>query len=482
MARLISPKYLVILGIVLGFVFMTLTSLSAQDSRTAVRKWSDLSRREMFASNMKYNLKSLDECIESQSRLAKSKADELYQVYLSHVEKYRKAKAAFDKADSEFKAAERAVEEAQKEYDFKNKECEEKKGKNPQKDYKEIRECADFANFIMNVVGPRRKTLDKRRKDLLLNNNLYEKSSLDIVSSASDYDTEVGKIISPNIGREMEYNYGGGLHPRDITMRRTPNELKDRLDKVCDEIHLKRKYDIEQAIQITVFLVGGCHFDDADRFVASLPEFGSESFRGYISGKAELAKPISEARKREDDTARKYEEGQKYYRQGQVEEKAGRISEARKLYRSAIANLQEGRAISKCESRIEQFDKAILTLNMALARLASTQKGSCEDLSGAWVHRAIKPDCNTSTWHITKKAGAKGHSYEATESGCGNAHAKTVTFTGKQLRIDWSISSACEGYYYWNLDPACKSGKGRLVFTSTTGQCKGSFESNVERK
>jgi len=57
----------------------------------------------------------------------------------------------------------------------KNKECEEKKGKNPQKDYKEIRECADFANFIMNVVGPRRKTLDKRRKDLLLNNNLYEK-------------------------------------------------------------------------------------------------------------------------------------------------------------------------------------------------------------------------------------------------------------------------------------------------------------------
>jgi len=146
----------------------------------------------------------------------------------------------------------------------------------------------------------------------------------------------------------MEYNYGGGLHPRDITMRRTPNELKDRLDKVCDEIHLKRKYDIEQAIQITVFLVGGCHFDDADRFVASLPEFGSESFRGYISGKAELAKPISEARKREDDTARKYEEGQKYYRQGQVEEKAGgsprrgsstgaRLRTSRKAARSASA-------------------------------------------------------------------------------------------------------------------------------------------------
>jgi len=481
MARLTSPKYLVILGIVLGFVFLTHTSLSAQDSRTAERKWSDLSHREMFAFNMKYNLKSLDECIESQARLAKSKADELYQVYLSHVDKYRKAKAACVKADSEFKAAERAVEEAQKEYDFKNKECEEKKGKNPQKDYKEIRECVDFANFIMNVVGPRRKTLDKRREDLLLNNNLYEKSSLDIVSSARDYDTEVGKIISRNIGRVMEDNYGGGLYPPDVTMRRTPNELKDRLDKVCDEIRLKRKYDIEQANRITVLLVEDCQFDDADRFVASLPEFAGISFDGK-SGKTELEKPISAAREREDDAARKYEEGQKYYRPGQVEEKAGRVSQARDLYRNAIAKLQEGRAISKCDSRIQQFDKVILTLNTALARLASAQKGSCEDLSGAWGHKTIKPDCNTSTWNITKKAGAKGHSYEATESGCGNAHAKTVTFTGKQLRIDWSISSACEGYYYWNLDPACKSGKGRLVFTSTTGQCKGSFESNVERK
>jgi len=259
----------------------------------------------------------------------------------------------------------------------------------------------------------------------------------------------------------------------DYDFRRTPNEWKNKLDALCNKLQSDWEQSTKRAAQITASLVTDCQFNEADRFVKSLPDYKE---------KADLAKPISDAREREDDAAKKYEEGRKYYREGQIEERAGRIAQAGDRYRDAIAKLQEARAISKCDSRIQQFDKAILTLNVALARLASTQKGSCEDLSGAWVHKTIKPDCNTSTWNITKKAGAKGHSYEATESGCGNAHAKTVTFTGKQLRIDWSISSACEGYYYWNLDPACKSGKGRLVFTSTTGQCKGSFESNVERK
>ena len=352
MARLISPKYFIILGIALGFVFLTHTSLSAQSKSAS-------SDREIFARDMEYGMRLLGECKESQSRLTASRSDleTFYQKYLENLEAERNADAARGKAQSELEAAESALDVAEKEYESKNKKCERLKRVNPHLNYTNIPECVDAANFLLHVVGGRKETRKKKLKDFAQKGDLHQERILEREGSFSDYIREVYKSLSPGISRLM---MGYDKEPG-----RTPNELKNQLDGHCNKLQSESQQDKERATQITVSLVKDCKFGEADRFVKSLPDYKE---------KADLAKPISDARKREDDAAKKYEEGRRYYREGQIEERAERISQAGDRYRDAIANFKEARAISKCDIRIQQFDKAIVTLNTALARLATASK------------------------------------------------------------------------------------------------------------
>lgn len=76
----------------------------------------------------------------------------------------------------------------------------------------------------------------------------------------------------------------------------------------------------------------------------------------------------------------------------------------------------------------------------------------------------------TTKWTIT----ADG---KAQESGGGNATG-IATFTGRKLHIKWTTKDNYAGYYEWDLDEGCTSGKGNLVFTKSG---VGTHKSTVKR-
>ena len=76
----------------------------------------------------------------------------------------------------------------------------------------------------------------------------------------------------------------------------------------------------------------------------------------------------------------------------------------------------------------------------------------------------------TTRWTI----GADG---KAQESGGGNAKG-IATFSGRKLQIKWTTEDNYAGYYEWDLDEGCTSGKGNLVFTKSG---VGTHKSTVKR-
>jgi len=115
--------------------------------------------------------------------------------------------------------------------------------------------------------------------------------------------------------------------------------------------------------------------------------------------------------------------------------------------------------------------------------LMSTEERGCSDLAGKWLSKVTKTGCNESTWELTHKKG-EANTYEAKESGCGNAKGDATWNEGtRQLHIKWDISEDCKGDYKWKLDSECKeSVSGSLKFRSNREPCNGEFTSKVERK
>jgi len=164
-----------------------------------------------------------------------------------------------------------------------------------------------------------------------------------------------------------------------------PDEFRKELDDYCRRLRSFAEKDLDQAVQITFLLVKDCRFDEADRFVDILPEFGVKGFDLKVKGKSELARPISEAREREEAARKKYVESNSLYRQGQAAERAGKVSEAGKLYRDATTLLQEGRSMTKCNSRVPQFDKAMKEVDARLARLAGGASAAGKPVKPEWI-------------------------------------------------------------------------------------------------
>jgi hypothetical protein len=103
-----------------------------------------------------------------------------------------------------------------------------------------------------------------------------------------------------------------------------PDEFRKELDDYCRRLRSFAEKDLDQAVQITFLLVKDCRFDEADRFVDILPEFGVKGFDLKVKGRSELARPISEAREREEAARKKYVESNSSTA-GQAAERAGRF-------------------------------------------------------------------------------------------------------------------------------------------------------------
>jgi hypothetical protein len=99
----------------------------------------------------------------------------------------------------------------------------------------------------------------------------------------------------------------------------------------------------------------------------------------------------------------------------------------------------------------------------------------CDDASGSWTQTH---SAGTSTWVLARTGTG---TYQAEEHGLGNAKG-TASLNGKTLRIDFRTAHASPfvGYYLWDLDPGCTSGKGKVY--QTDGPLKGrTFDCTVSR-
>ena len=128
----------------------------------------------------------------------------------------------------------------------------------------------------------------------------------------------------------------------------------------------------------------------------------------------------------------------------------------------------------------KKLTKQILDYEYAKGLMSSKERG-CSDLTGSWKQTAEKSGCKESTWTLTHQQ--KANTYEAQESGCGNAHGEAKWNEGtRELHIEWNINEDCKGDYKWTLDSECKkSASGFLNFRSNKEPCKGNFTSTVER-
>jgi len=135
-----------------------------------------------------------------------------------------------------------------------------------------------------------------------------------------------------------------------------------------------------------------------------------------------------------------------------------------------------------CESLAVEIKFLKDQLAKGSATVGPGEQDPCSDLSGSWKNKVKKTGCNETTWTLSHQQ--KGNTYEARESGCGNAHGTAEWNEGtRQLHIKWDINEDCKGDYKWTLDSKCKkSVSGSLKFRSNKEPCKGNFTSSVERK
>ncbi|MCB1024256.1 MAG: hypothetical protein KDB79_07695 [Acidobacteria bacterium] len=96
--------------------------------------------------------------------------------------------------------------------------------------------------------------------------------------------------------------------------------------------------------------------------------------------------------------------------------------------------------------------------------------GLC-NIAGSW--RQTTRGVNTTTWNFTHLGANR---YRAVETGGGNARG-TAVVKGQLLRLD-ATTGKLAGYYQWTLNPNCRFGSGKLVFTRGR---KGTFTSTIAR-
>jgi len=406
MTRRIAPRCFVLLSIVLGVIFLTHTSSSGQGT-SASRE------REKFAQEMKGTSQLLKECEDSESRVEKNRnaLERVYQVAHEKCDVLRKDYGQKNDGSIEYYAAAWARKEAEEkyrkleaEYNAMLENCKILM-RETNSDWTEIRECVDAKSFYEKVLEPfykqvlqvrrgREKTAQERwerehPKTLRVIEPLIE----DCHRAEKAYYEEILKYVHPRLEEEFHLwavRAVGEWGPWGVgagTPIGNPDVLRNVINRFCNKVRATAKEDVKRATEITGLLVQDCRFGEADQFVGSLPDP-----LGY-DVKSELAKHVAAAKKREDDAATKYRQANDLYRKGQVEERAGKLSEAGGLYRNAIARLQEGRAITKCPGKPELFDKAVEKTNLALARLAGQASAAPREGKRQTASCAVPQDC-----------------------------------------------------------------------------------------
>ena len=417
MRRRISPRCLILLGIILGVCSLTHTSSSAQGTSASRDK-------EEFAKRMGSHLQLLKECEDSESRVEKNQKEleKAYQVVYEKCDALRKYHGKASEAWREYEVASYARREAEDkyreleaQYNLMLESCRTLM-RATNSDWAEIRECVDTQSFYEKVLEPfynqvleprrrRAKEADERQLEEGRKESEAQRPLIAACSRAEQaYYEEMSKYVAPimvyhyRVWAEEHafsdgYLFGDG--PSLPYMRDAgrplpignPYVVRDVINRSCKKVRATTQEHVKRASEITHLLAQDCRFGEADQFVGSLPDP-----LGY-DVKSELARHVAAAKKREDDAATKYRQANDLYRKGQVEERAGKLSEAGGLYRNAITRLQEGRTVTKCPSKPELFDKAVEKTNLALARLAGQASAAPREGKRQTASCAVPQDC-----------------------------------------------------------------------------------------
>jgi len=294
---------------------------------------------------------------------ARGTIDARYSEYQQSIAPERSAAAEAERARQDHREAARATIQADAEYGHLYEKCTLEE-RSRRVDWTQIPACVEADNFLWTVVDPRRVTYAARERDLTYMQGRHDAYRRQMEDAQAEYFEELRRRLASDTF---------DLLRRQIRGESTPDAWWDALKRHCSQLGAGKDAAIGKARELASRLIRECRFADADRFIAALPEWDDDSWRrpGQPQrGKGGLEKLLADARQRESQAANLYEKSRAAYRQGQIDERAGHIARAGSLYRSALADLHEGRSLTRCPGRPESFDNAMVKLEVAMARLA----------------------------------------------------------------------------------------------------------------
>jgi hypothetical protein len=344
--------------IVLGVIFLITPSTNAQSTIPPLDK-------DKMAPWITFYSLSFKGCEMTQSQIANKKTQEklkkLHQNYVQKENLVKKPRADYEKAEAEHLQAEKAFNDAHEQWQSMDEKC--KRAVEVTKlDPKKIQSCLDAVSFLKTVIEPRYRTMNAKEKIALGKEKIlssYEKSSSD---AHGVYIREVWNNLVIDyyyLSRDEYY----AIYDAD------PDQLKKVVKDICSRYKTGLAELIQQATSVTDSMIKDCNIQGAEYFLNKLPDY---------PGKEVLQQHIKDARLREDVARVNYEEGRSLYRKGRIEEMEGNVSQAQDLYRRAITKMQEGRKLTKCDSRVKQFDKAIGQINSHQTQKATPKIGNCD--------------------------------------------------------------------------------------------------------
>lgn len=294
---------------------------------------------------------------------ARGSIDDRHRALQEAIAQERSAAADAQKALQEADDALRASNQADAEYDRLYLKCslEERRRR---VEWTQIPECVEADNFFWNVAVPRRETYAPRVKDLAYQEDRRDAYRRRQEEVRSEYFEELRRWLASDLF---------DLLAKQIRGEPTPDAFSGALKRHCSQLDAGRDAAIGKAGEVANRLIRDCRFADAGSFIAALPEWDDNRWRQAgqpLRGKAGLEQLLADARQRESQAASRYEKSRAAYRQGQIDERAGNFARAGSLYRSALADLREGRSLTRCPGKPELFDDATAKLEVAMARLA----------------------------------------------------------------------------------------------------------------
>ena len=360
MTKRMSSPCVIVPIIVLGVIFLITPSTNAQSTSPPFDQY-EMARLMTF-----YSL-SFKGCEMTQSQIANKKTKEklkkLHQNYVQKENLAKKPRADYEKAKvSNLIRRKRLIMKHMKKWNRWTEKCETRCGRQQSWIRRKYRVVSMLFPFLKTVIEPRFQTMNAKYQVVQGKEKIsssYEKASYD---ARGVYLREVWNnlVIDYYYLTRDEYY---AIYAAD------PDQLYGVVKDICSRYKSGLAKLIQQATSVTDSMIKDCNNQGAEYFLKKLPDY---------PGKEVLQQHIKDARLREDVARANYEEGRSLYRKGRIEEMGGNVSQAQDLYQRAIAKMQEGRKLTKCDSRVKQFDKAIGQINSHQTQKATPKIGNCD--------------------------------------------------------------------------------------------------------